>query len=404
LEWRKSNAGGKGESVWLSEKPVIPVSREAISQLLGKGTCRRLIATTLLVALAKVVVGYFVFLRLGGQTGFHTVFQGTVCRGQSVPDFTCNLDPLYLFMSYDSQWYMEIAKLGYFTLYLFAYFPAYPTIIRIFYLISSNLLLSASLPALVFGIAWVPVFQALAERYMDREAALGCTLIAAFFPVIFVFTTLAYTEGIFLFLSLTFWLLYLKNKIVLANASLAIASITRPFGVILAIPMIADLIRKRQFRSLAWSAIPALAISSWLYFGFYSTADWLAFRSSETSFWSQADWLRNWVIPFLEGGGTNSAHSSYAYSFFMIVLVGFVVILTFQVDSRLGLMSVAMYMAVLFFAGPPSTSYFRYFSFIFPIWLLARIRSWKIVAFYCVLMAIHSAIMWYDLLSLQGFG
>jgi len=132
---------------------------------------------------------------------------------------------------------------------------------------------------------------------------------------------------------------------------------------------------------------------SWLYYGFYITGEWLAFRQAEISFWRQADWVRSSVLPFLAG----QRFVLHPVSLFMIVIVGFLVYLTFQEDWRLGLLSLLMYGAIIIFTGPPENSYLRYFSFIFPIWLLAgKVRSWSLLLAYCVLMSITSTMMLYS--------
>src|SRR5208337_4370629 len=109
------------------------------------------------------------------------------------------------------------------------------------------------------------------------------------------------------------------------------------------------------------------SVLAWLFYGFYSTGYWFAFRVAEVTFWTETYSFAAWVISFLGGG------SFYfeALSSFAVAVFGYLVYLTFQEDWRLGTLSLATYASVLFLTGPPQLSYLRYFSFIFPVWILA---------------------------------
>ena len=352
---------------------------------LKRGKFNRFVYTTASIIACKIAAVLYLFFRFGGPDRFYTTT--ILLYASTRPELS------YLSVGWDSLWYMNIAEFGYTRLASFAFFPFYPLIIRFFYLMSNDIALSAVIPSFIFGIASVPLFQRVAEEYMDKQSAIACTLIAFFFPVVFVFTSLAYGESIFLFLSLLFWLQYRKQRITRANIILALATITRPFGGLLGLPLAIDLLRQRRFRDLLNFVIPSAALFAWLYYGFRATGNWLAFRLSETStIWTQIDWIRGTMLPFFAGRNVPFE----ATDFFMITIVGFIVVLTFQVDWRLGVLSAASYLSIILFSGPPELSYLRYFSFIFPIWLIAgRGLSLKIVVPYCIFMMAGSLMMWY---------
>jgi hypothetical protein len=361
----------------------------SVIENLKRGKFNRFGYTTASILTGKIVAVLYLFFRFGGPDRFYTTT--ILLYAATSPEIS------YLSVGWDSPWYMSIAQFGYTRLASFAYFPFYPLIIRFFYLISNDIALSAVIPSFICGIASIPLFQRVAEEYMDRRSAIACTLVAFFFPVIFVFTSLAYAESIFLLLSLLYWLQYRKQRITRANIILALATVTRPFGALLGIPLAIDLIRQRRFRDLLNFAIPSAALFSWLYYGFYSTGNWLAFRVAETStIWTQLDWIRGTVLPFFAGQNVPFE----ATIFFMIAIVGFIAVLPFQVDWRLGVFSVATYLSIILFSGPPEFSYLRYFSFIFPMWLIAgKGLPFKIVVPYCVFMMAGSLMMWYAFAS-----
>jgi hypothetical protein len=192
---------------------------------------------------------------------------------------------------------------------------------------------------------------------------------------------------------LLYWLQYRKQRITRASIILALATVTRPFGGLLGLPLAIDLVRQRRFRGLLNFVIPSAALFSWLYYGFYSTGNWLAFRLAETStIWTQIDWIKGTVLPFFAGKNVPFE----ATNFFMVTIVGFIVVMTFQIDWRLGVLAATTYLSIILFSGPPELSYLRYFSFIFPIWLIAgRGLPLKIVIPYCFFMMAGSLMMWY---------
>jgi hypothetical protein len=376
--------GGKTEleKTLSSKLTVLPKLLSSALEVLLNSSLRFIVpAATVLVW--KLAVLAYVIARFGGFTNFATPQMLTEHVGVG--------NPFYLFVHADSYYYMQIAQFGYPNLKAFAFFPGYPAIIRAFYFATSDIYLSTAVPAFMFGIAFIPVLQAVAEKYMNRQSALKCSIVAAFFPIILVVTIIGYSDSLFLFLSLAFWLEYMNHRIGLANLVLAAACLTRPFGVLLSIPLILDIVKNKQFKLMGYLVIPFLSVVGWLLYGFYSTGIWLAFRQAELT-WTQTDWLRQTIIPLLAGGTL----TLWAPTTFIVLVFGYLVYLTFQEDWRLGTLSLAMYASTIFFAGPPELSYPRYFSFIFPIWILAgKVRSWVLLGTYSIFMAFSSLLLLY---------
>lgn len=91
---------------------------------------------------------------------------------QPVPDW-----PL-LFHGWDSAWYIRIAKTGY-SYPAYAFFPAYPCLIRLGSLITGEYFIASFTISFVLGILAVPMFQAVAEHYMcGSEAAVSALFFA----------------------------------------------------------------------------------------------------------------------------------------------------------------------------------------------------------------------------------
>ena len=84
--------------------------------------------------------------------------------------------------------------------------------IKAFTYVLGDVWVASSLVSIIVGLAWVPVFQKLAEQYLPEHDALEATILAATFPYVFLFTTVAYTEGLFTLTTVAAWFLHLKKK------------------------------------------------------------------------------------------------------------------------------------------------------------------------------------------------
>ncbi len=151
---------------------------------------------------------------------------------------------------WDTIWYTKIAEQGYSANDLStAFFPLYPLLIRVTAtLLSINSvaagLIISSLAALG-SFTWL--YRLTQEQYgeaMARRALLGL----AIFPTAF-FLFAAYTESLFLFLTLGCWWFAQKRKWEFAGLMGGLAALTRPQGMLIALPLafiFLDQFRHRQ--------------------------------------------------------------------------------------------------------------------------------------------------------------
>lgn len=140
------------------------------------------------------------------------------------------------FSKWDSNWYLNIARNGYYSAKSTAFFPLYPLLIRLLNKITSlsYIVCGIAISSICFLIA-LYVLQKLVEIDFDSIAAKKVVYIFALNPVAFYFTSV-YTESTFLMLSII-CLLNMRNKRWF-SASIAgsLCCATRNIGVILAIP------------------------------------------------------------------------------------------------------------------------------------------------------------------------
>jgi len=296
------------------------------------------------------------------------------------------------FTIWDGGWYNLIAQNWYQAIpasppipveQTFAFFPAFPAVIRSLGFLIGNFTASQVIIASIFGVMWIPIFQLVAEQYLNQEEAFSATLIAALFPTVFLFSSVGYSEGLFLTLALSSWFLYLKEKHLFASIAVAGASLTRSVGIILVVPMFLESIIRKRFREALLYMLAGLAQVAWFCYGWLKTGNFLVVFEAQ-KYWSNRKFLSQYVLPTLFQ--TSSPFSfnlpvNEAFAGFVICLLAIFVLLIAKVsrlDWKLAVYSLlALFVTVLF---GNIQSYPRYLSFIFPVWLTFRVeKNWWLI-------------------------
>jgi hypothetical protein len=149
------------------------------------------------------------------------------------------------FAAWDSGWYFDIAQRGYYWnptgQSSLAFFPLYPMLMRALAwpfggsdraLWTAGIVLSYS--CLLLGLAVLHRFTA--RTLGDRETARRTVLYVAVFPFAYFFTQV-YTESLFLLTSVSAVAAALGSRWAWAGAFGALAALTRPNGVLIAVPL-----------------------------------------------------------------------------------------------------------------------------------------------------------------------
>lgn len=348
---------------------------------------KRLLVPFFFVLLAKAVASIIVYYSLNvPSSGTFWTDPNRVFPGEQNNVFLENMNLKTqlssVFLGWDSAWYMSIMTKGYaFTSQSYSFFPGLPVFGSLFNFILQNPVISLVICVEVFGVLWVPAYQLVAENYMSREAALGSALLFALSPYVFLFTTVAYSEGLFLFFTLSAWHFFKKGKVGYASLLATVAAVTRVVGVLVTLPMVIESLQKdkaRRLRNALVSCLPIVALFVWLAYCQLTTNDWLAsIHSTEwNSFYSfrrllseglpakgiQAfaelpfqPWLSppNWLLPVAMWGA--------------IIVPPFIIYKIFKVEKSLVAYSLVYYVGVLAFGALVSTP--RFISVLFPLWI-----------------------------------
>ncbi|MDI3317085.1 MAG: mannosyltransferase family protein [Bacillota bacterium] len=204
---------------------------------------------------------------------------------------------------YDSQWYLEIARYGYFGFPVRshyspeAFFPLYPLLIGL----GERL---TGLPGAVLGVLLSNLFLLLGLILLDRlvarrlgeRVALRTVLLLLLFPTSFYFSAI-YTEALFLFATVAAFWAADRERWWWAGVAGAAAALTRNLGILLVLPLgWLALERYRSGPSLRRAAplllIP-LAFALWAGFLWLESGDALRFVHAE------AGWNRHLAAPWV---------------------------------------------------------------------------------------------------------
>jgi hypothetical protein len=301
-----------------------------------------------------------------------------------------------VFQKFDASYYLAIASHGYLATAPnhLAFFPLYPALIRALgFPTGSNVIAGLMISAASFALALV-LLHRLTELELGSRAADATVLLLAFAPLSFFFTAI-YTESLFLLLSVGAVLAARRQRWALAGLLAALATLTRPTGILLVVPLV--IMRRRAGgrldRRLAWPLLPVGALLAYLAILAANGFPWLApFRQGAawqrvtvgpvagiasavvTAWHSAVGIVRGRVVfaPTLGGPFTSSAEC--VLLLLVLAIAAGCLVYCFR---RLPLQYGAYAAAVLLMCvsspavGQPLISLDRYVLTIFPLWMAA---------------------------------
>ena len=287
-----------------------------------------------------------------------------------------------IFHGWDSAWYLSIMTKGYaVSAQSYTFSPALPFMGYLTNLILQNPLMSIAMVSLFFGILLIPLFQLLAENFVNKKTALLSTLLFAFFPYVFVFTTVAYSESLMLFLVIAAWLLASKGKIAEASVFGVLAPLSRTMGILVIIPLLYNSIKNknRRKRNTFLSLLPIISLSSW--FVYLGTISGVPLAPVTTTEWSQLWTFRSLILDGIPRYGLEiigeaayqvppiTTHWLLPSAVLIFLLFPFIILIKFiKKDKSLWLFAAFGYLGVLFFGALVSIP--RFISMIFPLWII----------------------------------
>lgn len=286
------------------------------------------------------------------------------------------------FVGWDSAWYISIMTKGYaISTQSYTFSPALPFMGYLLNFVLQDPLMSITIVSLLFGVLYIPLLQLLSENFVSKKTALLSTLLFAFFPYVFVFTSVVYSEGVMLFFIIGAWLLASRGKIFEASLFGMLAPLARTMGILVVIPLLYYSFKdkKRRLPNVLLSFLPVISLVTW--FIYLGSVTGVPMAPVSTTEWSQLWTVRTLLLDGIPHYGLNAVTAA-AYqippvtTFWLLPIavwislsIPLILSVTFWGKNRLlWLYAVAGYLGVLFFGAIVSTP--RFISMLFPFGLL----------------------------------
>jgi len=314
---------------------------------------------------------------------------------------------------WDTVWYLKIAAFGYSPQDgTFVFMPLYPWLVRGLGALTGNYLLAALIISnLACLLALLLFYEVALGEGRDKETALQATFFLILFPSSFFLFT-AYTDSLFLALTLAAWLFARRRKWLAAGLLAALATLCRLQGALMSIVLLWAFLTACSFRRLfkihhevyapqrtgAGGTQRKVLILSFvtLCVNKLRKPDWLAVFLPALTFAAYTLWLRlagwgsipatlemHWgirtVAPWTGFGlflqrlvGGQRVFVDYVDLSLFIVMLGLLIVGLFRLDPGLSLYNF-LTLCLFFMRGTPPhllDSFCRYFLTLFPAFII----------------------------------
>jgi hypothetical protein len=282
--------------------------------------------------------------------------------------------------AWDAAHYLTIASSGYSARGPDrAFYPLWPWVIRaVTPLVGGDPLVAALLASNLLSLLALLLFYDYAARRFSREVARGSLLLLLVFPSAFFFC-LAYSESLFLALSIAMFWLLARERRGWAAAFAAALPLARPVGVLAVLPLVASAWQRTRSKSALLWALPSLV--GW---AIYLAVMWSTTGHPLTGFAIQAHFLASpsarrllsplaFVAALVKVGSfhsfLDSALDRLSFAWFLLACVG----LARRYREQADLLVYALAMGFLPAITGQFMSFSRYVDVIFPVFTSAAI-------------------------------
>ena len=275
--------------------------------------------------------------------------------------------------NWDGGHFLTIAKFGYQEKYLYAFFPLYPIAINLVSKITGDYLIAALLISVISAFLTMQILYKLILLDFGSKLAEKTIIFLLIFPTSFFLVT-AYSESLFLFLVVSSFYYFRKEKIVRAVIFAGLASGTRLAGLALSLALIFQIVSfgiNKKNRIILFAPLGFIIYCIYL---FNTTGDPFYFLAAESS-----NWQRTLSIPGVSFWQTlkNQNYIELAFGIFGVGMILRSLRFLPAVYSVYGLLSILLPVATSSLVSMP-----RFLLPIFPIFiLLSMLKNPKAIFF-----------------------
>jgi hypothetical protein len=312
-----------------------------------------------------------------------------------------------LFAVWDTNYYYELAANWYPSTanQLWAFFPLYPASIRSLGFLGLDLWTAGFLISILAGFASILIFQRVARSYLDQGEAIIATTFYFLLPPVFVFTTVSYTEALFLLLTLITWYSHIKGKDIISASFASLVVLTRIYGLLIVIPLAYDFFRRHQLNRVWYLGFPFCALLVWLFYAFQRTSNILAPLTAQ-SYWNTTVVIvvRKHLSAFFTYGDLRGYQFLLRFQILFILgivftaLIAWLCIRSWRLDRSLGVYSLTFLLAIGLVAVifiQTFVSLPRFLSMIFPAGLSLRCKKRWLIRLLLGLLVAADLLAWW---------
>ena len=211
-----------------------------------------------------------------------------------LPDFSRRSMPLVTLGQawdrWDTKGYLAIAMHGYDTLPKIGFFPLYSMVIKCILLLIHNPLLAGAIVSNLAGLVLLVVLYRLVQEDFGHVRAYRTVLYLSLFPAAF-FLAAAYTESLFLCLSVLAFYSLRRGRWWLAGLFGFLACLTRLAGILMLLPFFYEYLRQHHFsiKAIRFDILSSLllpaGIGLFALYCYFRFSDPLAFAHVQQAFW-----------------------------------------------------------------------------------------------------------------------
>lgn len=295
-----------------------------------------------------------------------------------------------IFKTWDGHNYLYLAENGYpkEVTNRTAFYPLYPFLIKIVGIILlGNTLLAGLIISNICSILAMVYFYLLVKKLYNNKIAFTASLLMISF-ITFFYTSLVYSEGLFLFLVSAFFYYFYEKKIYACLLLSILIPLTRPTGILVILPLVAYLvsnawINKKIENKKNYLLLLGFITGFLLYLGmmnYYTGSPFSGFaaqnlfisKNSLGNLFNPLWFQRNFIsIDYTFNGFTTSILNRIVFGFYLILLY----FIYKYLDITLFVYSLAL--GLIPALTGDFMSYIRYILVVFPIFIVLSIKFQK---------------------------
>lgn len=192
----------------------------------------------------------------------------------------------------DALWYLKVATQGYSADGSLAFLPALPAATAAVEPLFGNEAYAALFVSNLAALLGLVLLFAFVSKVVDRRSARAAVVGLALFPTAF-FLVAPYGESMLLFAGSAALLAALSKRPAMGFCFGALAALSRPFGVLIALPMAFFVARQGASAKRWWGPMgPVAGLGAWIGFTWNLSGDPLAAVRVQSS------WQRQWTAPW----------------------------------------------------------------------------------------------------------